>query len=103
LAQAAAHRANAKLGQDSLMFQREQAAINQAETLAETALKNWAANNKINLITAQQQDPNYYNQIREYFRQQAFQTHKLPYNAGSSVAAPQDDAAQALIKKHLVK
>lgn len=103
LAQAAAQRENAQLGREGLMFQREQAAINQAETLAETALKNWAANNKINLITAQQQDPNYYNQIREYFRQQAFQTHNLPYNAGSSVAAPQDAAAEALIKKHLVK
>lgn len=103
LAQAAAQTANAQLGREGLMFQREQAAINQAETLAETALKNWAANNKINLITAQQQDPNYYNQIREYFRQQAFQTHNLPYNAGSSVAAPQDAASEALIKKHLVK
>jgi hypothetical protein len=104
LATAAAHRATAKLGQDSLMFQREQAAIGQAETQAETALKNWAANNKISLITMQQQDPNYYDRMREYFRQQAFATHKLPYNAGSNIADPSlSESDQALIKQYRTK
>ena len=82
-----AEMAKAKVMQDQNLFYKQQQSINMAADNAENALKNYAAANKLNLLQMQQQDPNAYNRLREYFRREAFAAAGLEYKP-ANIANP---------------
>ena len=95
-----AEMAKANAMRDQNLFYKQQQSINMAADNAENALKNYAAANKLNLLQMQQQDPNAYNRLREYFRREAFAAAGLEYKP-ANIANPSLSADdEALIKKY---
>lgn len=92
--------AKARAMQEQNLFYKQQQALNMAADNAENALKNYAAANKLNLLQMQQQDPNAYNKLREYFRREAFAAAGLEYKPLTSSAPLLSAQDQALINKY---
>ena len=85
---------------DQNLFYKQQQSINMAADNAENALKNYAAANKLNLLQMQQQDPNAYNKLREYFRREAFAAAGLEYKPTAYSEPPLSPEDKALINKY---
>lgn len=82
------------------LFFKQQQSINMAADNAENALKNYAAANKLNLLQMQQQDPNAYNKLREYFRREAFAAAGLEYKPTAYSEPSLSPEDKALINKY---